>query len=71
MKPTGLSVFKLVLVELDGPVNYEFCEGELGGKPVQISRPWEDMSKGATPTPEYWACFDGMSQDWKPFITPR
>ena len=36
--------------ELDGPVNYEFCEGELGGKPVQISRPWEDMSKGATPT---------------------
>lgn len=57
--------------ELDGQVNYEFCEGELAGKPVRISLPWEDMSKGATATPEYRACFDGMNKDWKTFITPR
>ncbi|MBT9589755.1 MAG: hypothetical protein IV089_02365 [Thiobacillus sp.] len=57
--------------ELDGQVNYEFCEGELGGKPVRISLPWDDMNKESTSTPEYRACFDAMSKDWKLHITPH
>jgi len=57
--------------ELDGQVNYAFCEGELDGKPVRISLPWDDMNKETTSTPEYRACFDNMSQDWKQHITPH
>lgn len=57
--------------ELDGRVNYEFCEGELDGKPVRISLPWQDMNKETTSTPEYRACFDTMSKDWKPFTKPQ
>ena len=57
--------------ELDGQVNYEFCEGELNGKPVKLSLPWEDMNKETTSTPEYRACFGGMSKDWKPYLTPQ
>lgn len=57
--------------ELDGQVNYEFCEGELAGKPVRISLPWEDMNKETTSTPEYRACFGNMSKDWKQYITPH
>ncbi len=57
--------------ELDGQVNYEFCEGELDGKPVKISLPWNDMNEETTSTPEYRACFSGMSKDWKPYLTPQ
>ena len=57
--------------ELDGQVNYEFCEGELSGKPVKISLPWNDMSRETTSTPEYQACFGGMSRDWKRYLTPQ
>lgn len=57
--------------ELDGQVNYEFCEGKLDGKPVRISLDWSDMNKETTATPEYRACFDGMSKDWKQYITPH
>ena len=57
--------------ELDGQVNYEFCEGEWEGKPVRISLPWEDMKKDTTSTAEYLACFGGMSKDWKQHITPH
>ena len=57
--------------ELDGLVNYEYCEGELDGKPVRISLPWNDMNKETTSTAEYRACFDGMSKDWKRYITPQ
>lgn len=57
--------------ELDGQVNYEFCEGELNGKPVRISLPWDDMNKATTSTTEYQACFGGMSPDWKPYLTPQ
>lgn len=57
--------------ELDGQVNYESCEGELDGKRVKISLPWEDMNKETTSTPEYRACFDGMSKDWRPYLTPQ
>jgi len=57
--------------ELDGQVNYEFCEGELGGKPVRISLPWNDMNEATLSTPEYRACFDTMSKDWKQHITPH
>jgi len=52
-------------------VNYEFCEGELGGKPVRISLPWNDMNKETTSPPEYRACFDNMNKDWKQYITPH
>lgn len=57
--------------ELDGQVNYEFCEGELDGRPVRISLPWNDINKTTTSTPEYRACFDGMSTGWKPYLTPQ
>lgn len=57
--------------ELEGQVYYESCEGELDGKPVRISLPWNDMNKEATSTAEYRACFDGMSKDWKPYLTPQ
>lgn len=57
--------------ELDGQVNYESCDGELDGKPVKIKLPWEDMNKQTTSTPEYKACFDGMSKGWKPYLTPQ
>jgi len=57
--------------ELDGQVNYEFCEGELDGKPVHIALPWEDINREVTATAEYKACFDTMNPDWKPFLTPQ
>lgn len=57
--------------ELDGRVNYEFCEGELDGKRVRISLDWTDMNELTTGTTEYRACFDGMSNDWEPYITPH
>lgn len=67
--PNNLHSFRQF--ELDGQVNYEFCEGELNGKRVRISLPWEDMNKTTTSTPEYQACFGGMSPDWKPYLMPQ
>jgi hypothetical protein len=57
--------------ELDGRVNYEFCEGELNGKPVEISLYWTDMDEKATSSPGYHACFDGMNNDWQSYVTPH
>lgn len=57
--------------ELDGQVNYEFCEGQLNGKAVRLSIDWRDMNKQTLSTPEYLACFDGMSGDWKRYTTPQ
>ncbi|OZA29961.1 MAG: hypothetical protein B7X93_05225 [Hydrogenophilales bacterium 17-61-9] len=57
--------------ELDGQMNYESCEGELGGKPVRISLSWDDINKEVTSTPEYRACFGAMTQDWKSHIIPH
>lgn len=57
--------------ELDGQVNYEFCEGELDGKRVRISLDWTDMNKESTATPEYRMCFDNMSKDWEQYATPH
>ena len=57
--------------ELDGRVNYEFCDGELGGKRVRISLDWTDINEHATATPEYRACFGGMGNDWDTYLTPR
>lgn len=57
--------------ELDGRVNYESCEGELDGKPVRIALSWEDLYKMKEKSPVYRACFDGMSNDWKPYLIPH
>lgn len=55
--------------ELEGQVNYEFCEGELEGKPVRIAL--SDSEKKILASPEYRACFDGMSADWAQYTTPH
>jgi hypothetical protein len=58
--------------ELDGRVNYEFCEGELDGKHVRISLDWEDLyEEKGTKSAAYHACFDGMSNDWASYVTPH
>lgn len=54
---------------LEGEVNYEFCEGELEGKPVRIALSGTDEKTLASP--EYRACFDGMSKDWARYTTPH
>lgn len=55
--------------ELDGQVNYEFCEGELEGKPVRIALSGVDQKTLASPA--YRACFDGMNKDWARYTTPH
>lgn len=55
--------------ELEGQVNYEFCEGELEGKPVRIAL--SDSEEKILASPEYRACFDGMSADWAQYTTPH
>ena len=57
--------------ELEGRVNYEFCEGELEGKPVRIALDWSDINGTIMASPEYRACFDGMSKDWARYTTPH
>ncbi len=57
--------------ELDGQVNYEFCEGELAGKPVRIALDMGGINGEAVVSPEYRACFDGMSRDWAQYIAPH
>ncbi len=57
--------------ELDGRVNYEFCEGEHDGKRVRISLDWTDINEKTTAAPAYKACFDGMSNDWEPYLNPH
>jgi len=57
--------------ELDGRVNYEFCEGEHDGRPVRISLDGTDIKPPHNTTPEYRACFDGMRNDWQPYVTPH
>lgn len=57
--------------ELYGEVNYEFCEGELNGKPVRIALYWDQIDEGITSTSEYRACFEGMRNDWKTYLTPH
>ncbi|MHB1144733.1 MAG: hypothetical protein ACYCZS_07530 [Thiobacillus sp.] len=57
--------------ELDGQVNYEFCEGELAGKPVRIALDMGEINGEAVVSPEYRACFDGMSRDWAQYIAPH
>jgi hypothetical protein len=57
--------------ELEGQVNYEFCEGELGGQPVRIALDWDGINGKIMASPEYRACFDGMSKDWEQYSTPH
>lgn len=54
-----------------GQVGYEFCDGELAGKPVRISLDGSDIDAVATATPEYKACFSGMSTDWAQYTRPH
>ena len=57
--------------ELDGQVNYEFCEGVLKGKPIRIALDWSDINEKTIASSEYQACFDGMSKDWAQYTTPH
>lgn len=57
--------------ELDGRVNYEFCEGEFDGRPLRISLDGTDIKPPRSTTPEYHACFDGMRNDWEAYVTPH
>jgi hypothetical protein len=57
--------------ELEGQVNYEFCEGELEGKPVRIAHDGDDINEKTRASPEYRACFDGMSKDWARYTAPH
>jgi len=57
--------------ELEGRVNYEFCEGELEGKPVRIAHDGDDINEKTRASPEYRACFDGMSKDWARYTAPH
>ena len=54
-----------------GEVSYESCKGELNGKQVRLSLDSIDIDKATTATPEYKACFDGMSTDWKTYTRPH
>lgn len=55
----------------EGEVSYESCKGELNGKPVRLSLDSIDIDKATMATPEYKACFDGMSTDWKTYTRPH
>lgn len=57
--------------ELDGQVNYEFCEGTLKGKPVRIAEDWSGIDERMRSSPEYRACFDGMRTDWARYTSPH
>lgn len=58
--------------ELDGQVNYESCEGTLDGTPVRIAGDWSDKKdEKIRSSPEYRACFDGMSADWARYVSPH
>jgi hypothetical protein len=57
--------------ELEGQVNYEFCEGELEGKPVRIALDGDEINEKTRASPEYRACFDGMSRDWARYTAPH
>ena len=57
--------------ELDGRVNYELCEGTLDGKPVRIAGDRSDANEKTRSSPEYRACFDGMSADWARYASPH
>ena len=57
--------------ELDGQVNYESCEGTLDGKPVRITGDWSGPDGKTRNTPEYRACFDGISADWARYAFPH
>jgi len=57
--------------ELDGRVNYEFCEGEHQGKRVRISLDGTDINEKVAAAPAYKACFEGLRNDWEPYVTPH
>lgn len=57
--------------ELDGQVNYEFCKGDLDGKPVRIAMDWSGPDEKTRSSPEYRSCFDGMSTDWARYTAPH
>lgn len=57
--------------ELDGQVNYESCEGTLDGKPVRIAGDGGGTDAITSTSPEYRACFDGMSADWARYASPH
>lgn len=57
--------------ELDGRVNYEFCEGDWDGKRVRIALDWIDVDALTRSSPAYRACFDGLRADWARYVAPH
>jgi hypothetical protein len=66
---SGLHSFRQY--DFSGQVEYEFCEGELAGKPVNISLDGTDINATNIATAAYKVCFDGMSKDWMQYRTPH
>ena len=54
-----------------GQVGYEFCEGNLAGKPVRIGLDGSDINAASTAGAEYQACFGGITQDWAQYTKPH
>lgn len=57
--------------DIFGQVAYESCEGDLGGKRVDISLDGSDINAASTATAEYKTCFDGVSKDWARYANPH
>jgi hypothetical protein len=57
--------------DIDGVVNYEFCNGEFEGGAVKMALDWDDLHAMASPSTLYHACFDGMRHDWERYVTPH
>lgn len=57
--------------DVDGVVNYEFCDGEFEGKAVKMTLDWDDLNAMTSLSPLYHACFDGMRNDWKRYVAPN
>lgn len=57
--------------DYSGQVSYESCKGELNGKPIRLSLDSIDIDKATKATPEYKACFEGMSTDWAQYTQPH
>lgn len=57
--------------DYSGQVSYESCKGELNSKPIRLSLDSIDIDKATKATPEYKACFEGMSTDWAQYTQPH
>lgn len=57
--------------DIYGQVTYEFCEGKLAEKPIEISLEEADLNSKNRATAEYKACFEGIQTEWAQFTNPH